>query len=171
MVQVTRMLKTVGSYRACDGKQKEIALTFDSRWAVQLHAGVTVGHRVALATYLLSHGARQVHRLSRSRWNVDVRQNVESEPGTLSLDLEPGRVRLSCERVVSQEGHARFRAGSEHEELDPEPVAERTFYVRFALSVGTYNVLHPFYATRYREREGLTPDGKSNWSQRGFAIG
>eukprot|EP00854_Cymbomonas_tetramitiformis_P019464 gene19464-23273_t len=39
-------------------------------------------------------------------------------------------------------------------------------------SIGTYNLLHPFYAEKYRERVGIDPATlKSNWHERMPALG
>lgn len=37
-------------------------------------------------------------------------------------------------------------------------------------TIGTYNLLHPAYAVKYRERPGIDSEGKSNWSARAAAI-
>jgi endonuclease/exonuclease/phosphatase family metal-dependent hydrolase len=39
------------------------------------------------------------------------------------------------------------------------------------LTVGTYNILHPEYAEKYRDPEGVGRDRKSNWNVRAPAIG
>lgn len=39
-----------------------------------------------------------------------------------------------------------------------------------ALTVGTYNILHPIYAEKYKEKPGIDQTGRSNWPLRGPAI-
>ncbi len=48
-----------------------------------------------------------------------------------------------------------FSSAASREALPP-----RTF------TVGSYNLLHPTYAQKYREREGIGRDGSSNWAAR-----
>lgn len=38
------------------------------------------------------------------------------------------------------------------------------------VTVAAYNLLHPHYAVKYSEKEGVTAAGESNWSERALAI-
>ena len=92
-------------------------------------------------------------------------QLTTNDAGKQKLEAqdEVAKIGAQMELLVVENDSDRLRAGGDQ--------SGATVRARQELTVGTYNLLHPTYAEKYREREGVDArTGKSNWSLRVPAL-